>query len=147
METSKVRVSFVVALALISQFVAAADHAWQSGTLREVRVGSTDGGAVSIPIGGTPPTTVAGVTIAGTAPMYLSFPMTAETEFFTIDGPSGMRYVARSNRHLKGFVINDPIDFTVERDNVFVRGPKPSQSTRLWLVSTTRLEKSETVEK
>lgn len=143
---TKAYISLVVVLAL-GLPIAAADHAWQSGTLREVRVGSTGGGAVSVPIGGTPPTTVSGVTFPGVAPTYISIPMTAELEFLTIDGPNGMRYVARSPRHLKGFIINDPLDFTIEGDNVFVRGPKPNQSTKLRLVSTTRLEKSESVEK
>lgn len=117
----------------------AADHAWQHGVLRDLQFSSSAGGAISLPIGGTPATTVAGVTIPGTAPTYLSIPTTDEQQYVTIDGPDGLRYIARWRRRLKSLIINDPIEFVVEGESLFVKGSKPGDAFKLRMVSTTRL--------
>ena len=138
------RVLIVLVLLLASCPVFAADHVWQQGLLRDLHVGSAADGALSVPIGGTPPSTVAGVTIPGTAPTYVSVPITDEQQYVTIDGPDGLRYVARTRPRLihKGVgpsIINDPITVAVEGTHLYVLGQKPGQVHKLSLVSTTRL--------
>lgn len=126
---------------LLGTPLAGAERHWQQGVLRDLQLVPENGGAISVPVGGTAPTTVAGVTIQGTAPTYLSFPMSGELQYVTIDGPGGLRYVARWPLRLTATIINDPIDFAVEGDYVYVKGDKHAESKkRLRLVSTTRLE-------
>lgn len=129
-------VLLLVALAPLS----AADHVWQHGTWRDVQHSSDNGGSLTVPIGGTPPTVIAGVAVGGTAPTYLSFPMTVNTECVTIDSPDRIRYEACWQRRFKHVIVNDPIDFAVEGEKLFVRGDKKGESFRLAIVKATRLE-------
>jgi hypothetical protein len=115
-------------------------HQWLKGKLRDVQLSSDGAVGVSIPVGGTPPSTVAGVTIPGTAPTYINVSEDSTAQILTIDGPDGLRYVARSNRHLEGLIVNDPIDFAVEGRFLFVRGVKKGKEYKLLLTKTIRLE-------
>lgn len=130
-----------VLLALGSNRLSGAERQWQHGVLRDLQIVTGAGTSVSIPIGGSAPTVVAGVPIGGSAPMYVSAPVNEEWQYVTIDGPNGLRYVARWHQKLGATIINDPIAFAVEDGFVYVKGDKNAESKkRLRLVSTTRLE-------
>jgi hypothetical protein len=132
----KLALFFVVACSVA---VTAADHKWQRGVWRDVQSSTQATTSMSIPIGGTPSSVVAGVTIPGTAPTYMSFAIPVNTECVTIDGPDALRYVACWQRHFAKLIVNDPIDFAVEGSSLFVRGDKKNEAFKLKTVKIIRL--------
>jgi hypothetical protein len=114
-------------------------HVWQPGIWRDIRVVSGTPGAMTLPVGGSPPVTIGNTTVPGTAPMYLTVPIDDKAEYVTIDGPDRLRYVARWRKRFKGVIINDPVEFSLEGDHLFIRGSK-GEALKLELVSTIRLE-------
>ena len=136
--TSSWRLSLLVCGLVVS---AAAEPAWQTGVLRDVQLRTGDTSTVNIPVGGTPPTTVAGVTIPGTAPIYIGAASTNEWQVLTIDvAADHMRYVARTLVHLTHIIINDPIEFALDGKYLVVRETTPKKKTyKLTVVSRERL--------
>jgi hypothetical protein len=138
----------VVALGLFLGALAvgeSADHVWQRGTWRGLQSTTTvSGGAISLPVGGTPPTTMIGalgipITTPGTPATYITIPTTGADHHYAVDGPDGFRYVARTPREFATVIVNDPIEFSVEGKTLYLKGAKPKDVYRLTLVSTTRL--------
>ena len=130
----------VTALAGPATTISASEHQWQGGIWRDIQQVTQDGGAISIPVGGLQPYTVNGITVPGAPPTYISIPTAAQTEYVTIDGPAGLRYVAAWRRHFTGVIVNDPIDFAVEGQHLYVRGTKAGQAHKLTIVKIIRLE-------
>ena len=125
--------------------IRAADHVWQQGIWRGVQTTTVSPGEIIYPVGGTAPSTVPGalgvpVTTPGTAATAARVPLVGEDHFYVIDGPVGLRYVARTRQVLTNIIVDAPIDFVVEGRGVFIKGLKPKQAYKLALISTTRLE-------
>jgi hypothetical protein len=113
--------------------VTAKERTWQIGHWRDSQLESQNGGAVSIPIGGTAPTTVAGVTIQGTAPTYISIPVTGTVQIVTVEGPDNMVYVAsRAVGRAWPVIVNDEIIFAVEGDRLYTKGNGADPKKEFW---------------
>lgn len=120
--------------------LAAKNRAWQTGHWRDSQIQVSDGGAISIPIGGTPPSTVAGVTMPGTAPMYFSFPMTGTVQIVTVEGADGLLYVAsRPITRAWPVIVNDPITFAIEWDRLYTQGNGADPKKEFWFQIVKRI--------
>lgn len=109
-------------LVLGASSVQAADRLWQQGIWRDQRPAGDPNAAVF----------VEGVMI----------PIADQSEFLTIDA-EGLRYTVKSNRHRTGDIVNDPMEFQIDGESVYIRGPKPTESYKLRLVTRTRIAPNE----
>jgi hypothetical protein len=98
-------------------------HPWQAGIWRDISLLAGPPGSISIPIG----------------TMTYSAPFADEQQYATIDGPDGLRYVARWRQRLTDAIVNDPMAFYLDGKWLYVKGAKPKQTHRMELLSTTRL--------
>jgi hypothetical protein len=135
------RPTVALMLLLVGLPLHAAERRWQPGVLRDVQIVTGAGAAVSIPLGGSASTMVAGVPVGGAAPFYVSVPIGEEWQYVTIDGQDGLRYMARWHQRLEHAVVNAPILFAVDGVIVYVKGDRQAEAKkRLRLVSTTHLD-------
>jgi hypothetical protein len=98
----------LILLACLTAALAAADHVWQSGTLRDP-TGQTlvkPGATYAVPLGATT--------------IFLTDPPEA---YVMIDAPDGISYVAsrKGSRKALPLVINDRVTFAIEGDALYVR--------------------------
>jgi len=135
----------ITALVLVgSVALLAKDRPWQQGHWRDSELQTVSGGTLSIPIGGTPPSTVAGVTIAGTAPTYLSIPTTGTVQVVQIDGDDGMTYIAvRPVSRPWPVIVNDPITFAIENDRLYTKGNGADPMKEFWFTIVKRIRRTD----
>jgi hypothetical protein len=118
------RTALVTLLLLTAPSASAADRHWVTGTLRDVQLASTSGGAVTLPMG------------VGLNAPAITIPLDA-AEVVSIE-VEGLRYVASWEGRLRNPVINDPVTFAIDGRRLFLR--LGGKTHKLTLVKTIRLE-------
>ena len=98
----------LILLACLTAPLAAADHVWQSGTLRDPigQVPVNPGATYAVPV--------------GASTIFLTDPPEV---YVMIDAPDGISYVAsrKGSRKAPALVINDRVTFAIEGDALYVR--------------------------
>jgi hypothetical protein len=104
---------------------AAKDRTWQKGLLLDTQQSTASGGAVTIPVGGTPPTTVNGVVFPGQSPTLFTVPLDQTVEILTIKGADNIVYAASrpigSSLAALQLVVSDPITYAIDGNKLFVQ--------------------------
>lgn len=132
----------ISALALSAVHVVAADRQWQRGYWRDSELQTVQAGSVTIPIGGTPPTTVAGVTVQGTPPTLLTFPSSGTVQAVVIDGDDGITYTAvRQVRAAWPVVVNDEITFAVDGERLYTKDSGKPGTKEFWFKIVKRVRR------